>query len=59
MSNQENREDYGDEAAEGATVLLQSDEKFDGAYNEFEGARTEEKAFEAARAEERAARAHS
>ena len=36
LINQESREDYGDEAAEVATLLSLGDEKFDGAEEKFE-----------------------
>ena len=55
--NQESREDYGNEAVEGATAIFQGSNEFDGADNEFEETRAEENAFGAARAEEIAARA--
>ena len=48
LVNQKSREIYGDEAAEGATAISQGDNKFDGAYFEFEEVRTEDKAFDAA-----------
>ena len=57
--NQDIRESYDDKAAEGATAILQSDDEFDRADNEFEAAGAEEKAFDAAGAEEREARACS
>ena len=59
LVTQERRESYGDEAAEGATAILQGDNEFDGVYNEFEAARAEENAFDAARSEESTARARS
>ena len=46
--NQENRKDYGDEAAEGTTEILQGDNEFDGADDKSEEARAEENAFESA-----------
>ena len=52
LINQESREDYGDEAAEGATALLQGDKEFHGADEEFEEARVEENVFNVERAEE-------
>ena len=55
--NQESRECYGNEGAEGATALPQRDKELDGADDEFEEACTEDNAFDAARAEESAARA--
>ena len=59
LISQENRKDYGEEAAEGTKALSQGDDKFDGADDEFEEARAEENAFDAAHAAERAARARS
>ena len=41
LVNQESREGYGNEAAEGATAISQGDDKFDGADDEFEAARVE------------------
>ena len=38
LVSQESREEYGKEAAEGATALSQGEEEFDGAGNEFEEA---------------------
>ena len=49
LMNQESREDYGNEAAEGATAISQGDNEFDGADDEFQEARAEENAFGAAR----------
>ena len=46
--NQEIRESYGDGAAEVATEILQGDNEFDGADNEFEAAHAEKNAFDAA-----------
>ena len=48
--NQESREDYGDEAAEGATAISQGDDEFDRADDEFEESHAKENAFDAARA---------
>ena len=59
LVNQESKENYGDEVAEGATEILQINDKFDGADDEFEEARVEENAFDAARAVESMARARS
>ena len=58
LINQDSREDYNNEAAEGATALPQGDGKFDGADEKFEEARAEENAFDAGRAEESTARSH-
>ena len=46
--NQENRKDYGEEAVEVTTEILQGDNEFDGADDKFEEARAEENAFESA-----------
>ena len=51
--NQESRESYGDEAAEGDTSTSQGDGTFDGADDEVDAAHAEENAFNAAPAEER------
>ena len=59
LMNQEIKEDYGNEATEGATEILQGNDEFDGADDEFEEARAEENAFDPARAEERAASSRS
>ena len=59
LMNQEIREDCGDKAAEEDTAILQGDDEFNGADNEFEEARAEENVFDAIRAEESAARACS
>ena len=48
LINQESREDYGDEAAAGVTVLLQGDKEFDKADDGFEEVIAEENAFNAA-----------
>ena len=40
LMNKESRQDYGKKAAEGATEILQGDEKFDGADDESEEACT-------------------
>ena len=56
LVNQESRENYGDEAAEGATAILQGGDKFVGADDEFEAARAEKNAFDVARAEESTSR---
>ena len=47
LVNQEGRESYGDEAAEGATAILQGNNKFVGAYEYFEATTTEESAARA------------
>ena len=47
LVNQEDKERYGNEAAEGATEILQGDEKFFGADAKFEEARAEESATRA------------
>ena len=59
LMNQEIREDYGDEATEGTTSILQGNDEFNGADGEFEEECAEENAFNAERAEERAARERS
>ena len=59
LVNQEIRKSYGDEAAEGATVILQGNHEFVGMDDEFEAARAEENAFNAARAQESAEKARS
>ena len=59
LISQEIRKEYGEEAAEGTTVLSQGDNKFDGVGNEFEEERAEENAVNVARTEENAARARS
>ena len=66
LMNQDSRDDYGNEKAEGATAISQGDDEFDGADNkfdeaddEFEEARAEEKAFDTARVDESMARARS
>ena len=56
LVNQESRENYGEEAAEGTTAILQGDDEFYGADNKFEESRAEENAFNAIRTEESAAR---
>ena len=56
LMNQESREDYVDEAAEGATEILEGGKEFDGADDEFEGSRVEENASDVACSEERATR---
>ena len=57
LINQEIRVDYGDEAAEGTTVLSQGDKEFERVDEEFEEACAEENTFDATRAEESAVRA--
>ena len=52
LVNQEGRESYYDEAAEGATVISQGDDKVIGADDDFEASGAEEIVFDAARAEE-------
>ena len=47
LMNQENRESYVDEAAEGATAISQGDDKFVGVDKEFEASRAEESAARA------------
>ena len=59
LVNQEGRERYGGEAAEGATSISQGGKEFVGSDDEFEAARTEENTPNEARAEESAARARS
>ena len=56
LINQESREDYGDEAAAGVTVLLQGDKEFDKADDKFEEARAEDNSFNAERKGEITAR---
>ena len=51
LISQDRRKDYGEEVAEGTKALSQSDNKFNGADDEFEEARAEENAFDAARTE--------
>ena len=55
LVNQESRERYGEESAEGATSISQGSNEFDGADDKFEEARAEYNAFDSARAEESAA----
>ena len=57
LVNQEGRESYYDEAAEGATVISQGDDEVFGADDNFEASRAEDNAFDAACAEEIAERA--
>ena len=59
LVNQYIREIYGDEAAEGATAILQGDDEFVGADDAFETARAEENVFDTVRAEESGVRACS
>ena len=59
LMNQDSREDYGDEAAKGATAIFQGNNEFDRADDEFDRACAEENAFNAARVEESASRARS
>ena len=59
LISQESREDYGEEATEGATALSQVDKEFDGADDKFEEACTKENAFDAAHAEDSAVRSRS
>ena len=59
LISQERREDYGEEATEGATVLLQGNEEPDGVNDKLEEACAEENAFDASPSEESAARARS
>ena len=54
--NQDIRENYDNEAVEGAAAILQGDDEFYGADNKFEESRAEENAFNAIRTEESAAR---
>ena len=57
--NYDNREDYGEEAVESATVISQGDDEVFGADDDFEASRAEENMFDAARAEEIVARERS
>ena len=57
--NQDSMENYGKEAAKGATSISKGDDEFDRADDEFEEARAEENMFNAACTEESAARACS
>ena len=59
LISQEGVKDYGEEVAEETSEILQGDDKFDGADNEFEEARAEENTFDRERAEESAARERS
>ena len=59
LVNQEGRESYYYEAAEGATVISQGDDEVFGADDDFEASRAEENMFDAARAEEIVARERS
>ena len=57
--NQESREDYGDEAMEGATAILQGNNKFNGSDEKIEEARAEENALYSSSAEDSSAMACS
>ena len=59
LMKQDNRENYGYKAAEGAALISEGDDKFKGADEEFEEARAEESVFDAASIEEGAARESS
>ena len=59
LVNQDSMENYGKEAAKGATSISKGDDEFDRADDEFEEARAEENMFNAACTEESAARACS
>ena len=54
--SQEEKKEYGEEAAEETKEISQGDDEFDGGDDEFDEACAEEIAFDRARAEERAAR---
>ena len=59
LIGQEVKKDYVEEAAEKTKEISKGGEEFDGGYNGFEEARTEETVFDRAHAEESAARARS